>query len=100
MALFGLWPLLVFPTIHTSEQHFLNTQPQPDYLTATADQRIASTQPPREMHVKELFCGTDSNVNLGIQPYGQWWRMQPNVVHELYDDLNGFPLLEKTTSKC
>ncbi len=90
-----LLALVRFPTIHTSEQHFLNTQPQPDYLTATADQRIASTQPPREMHVKELFCGTDSNVNLGIQPYGQWWRMQPNVVHELYDDLNGFPLLEK-----
>ncbi len=90
-----LMALTRFPTIHTSEQHFLNSQPQPDYLTATADARIASTQPPREMHVKEIFCATDSNVNLGIQPYGQWWRMHPNNVHELYDDLNGFPILER-----
>ena len=90
--------LVRFPTIHTSEQHYLVSQPQPDYLTATGDARVASTQPPREMHVDELFCGTDSKANLGIQPYGQWWRTQPNVVHELYDDLNGFPLLAKLPS--
>lgn len=89
-----LMALVRFPTIHTSEQHYLNSIPSPDYLTATGDARIASTQPPQELKVKEIFCSNSSNSSLGIQPYGQWWRCHPNVVHELYDDLNGFPLLE------
>ena len=89
-----LMALVRFPTIHTSEQHYLVSRAQPDYLTATGDARIASTQPPYETKVKEIFCGTDSNVSLGLQPYGQWWRTHPNMVHELYDNLNGFPLLE------
>ena len=71
------------------------SQPTPDYLTATADARIASTQPPQQLKVKEVFCTSNSNVSLGYQPYGQWWRTHPNVVHGMYEDLNGFPLLSK-----
>ena len=87
--------LVRFPTIHTSEQHYLVSQPSPDYLTATGDARIASTQPPQELKVKEIFCGSNSDVKLGYQPYGQWYRTHPNVVHAVYDDLNGFPILSK-----
>ena len=93
-----LMALVRFPTIHTSEQHYLVSQPSPDYLTATGDARIASTQPPQELKVKEIFCGSNSDVKLGYQPYGQWYRMHPNVVHAVYDDLNGFPLLSKLPS--
>ena len=90
-----LMALVRFPTIHLSEQHYLVSQPSPDYLTATGDARIASTQSPQELKVKEIFCGSNSDVKLGYQPYGQWWRMHPNVVHALYDELNGFPLLSR-----
>ena len=87
MVLSGLWLLVRFPTIHLSEQHYLVSQPSPDYLTATGDARIASTQAPQELKVKEIFCGSNSDVRLGYQPYGQWWRTHPNVVHSLYDEL-------------
>ena len=90
-----LMALVRFPTIHTSEQHYLVSQASPDYLTATGDARIASTQAPQELKVKEIFCGSNSDVKLGYQPYGQWMRTHPNVVHAVYNDLNGFPLLEK-----
>ena len=90
-----LMALVRFPTIHAHEQHYLLSQPSPDYLTATADSRIASTQPPQELKVKEVFATSTSNVKLGYQPYGQWWRTQPNVVHAVYDYLNGFPLLSR-----
>ena len=90
-----LMALVRFPTIHSEEQHYLCSQPSPDYLTATGDARIASTQPPQQLKVKEVFCTSNSNVSLGYQPYGQWWRTHPNVVHGLYEDLNGFPLLSK-----
>ena len=59
-----LMALVRFPTIHTEEQHYLLSQPTPDYLTATADARIASTQPPQQLKVKEVFCTSNSNVRL------------------------------------
>ena len=93
----SIWLMMLvrFPCIHVDETHYLNKKPSPTYEEFMGDAAIVSQQKPHELLSKELFQSSSSNQTLGLQPYGQWYRQHPDVVHKLYDSLNGFPFLDR-----
>lgn len=93
----SLWimALIRFPTIHEEEVNFLQKKSQPTFKEIAGDPDIMAAEPPIDHDVSDFFKGSSSQ-DLGTMPYGQWYRYQPSVVHEKYDNLNGFTFVSKT----
>lgn len=88
--------LIRFPTIHESELHYLESpnQVSANYAQMAADPRIVASRKPQKIKSSDLFVDGTA-VDLGVQPFGQWYRHHPNRVHSLFAKLNGFPFLDK-----
>ena len=85
-----LMALLRFPSIHEHEVHYLQKKSQPTYKEISGDPTLLSSEPPIIHEIQDFFAGSSSSTPIGSHPYGQWYRHQPNLVHEKYDSLNGF----------
>ncbi len=82
-----------FPTIHTSERHFLHKTVNPTYLEFAGDPAIVAAEPPISA-IEADFFDPGSAADLGQIPYGQWYRYHPNHVHQEYLALDGFTFID------
>lgn len=85
--------LLRFPTIHEEEIHYLAKKVNPGYLEIAGDPDLISQEEPTDYDVSEFFTSV-ATTDLGHMPYGQWYRYHPNIVHEIYDTLDGFTFVK------
>lgn len=90
-----------WPTIHLNESHYLMTHPSPSYLEFIADPELWMNQTPKEHFVGDFF--DDGSVSpptpsttpsLGHQPYGQWYRYHPSVIHSKWKEVEGAPFMQ------
>ena len=91
----ALWVMCLprFPTIHVDERHFLHSATDPSYLEIAGDPSIVSAETPAEA-VHEDYFRNASLAQLGVVPYGQWYRYHPSRVHRQYDVLDGFTFMD------
>jgi hypothetical protein len=82
--------LLRFPTIHEQEIHYLFKKSNPTYKEISGDHRLWEMEPPIDHDVGDFFTGSSSTQDLGTSPYGQWYRMHPSIVHQSYQEVQGF----------
>ncbi|AXQ65991.1 MAG: major capsid protein [Microviridae sp.] len=87
----AIWTLALvrYPSTHENEIHYLASKPQPTYAQIASDPAVDSVIPPAGVIASDLFR-TTSAADLGIIPHGQWYRTQPNIVHNKYNEINGF----------
>lgn len=88
--------LVRFPPIHELEVHYLAQQSQPTYKQIAADPDLIANEPPHTVNLNDHFEGIGGATfasDIGIAPYGQWYRMHPNHVHFIYDAVDGFTWL-------
>lgn len=91
----AIWTLIVlrFPPIHRAEVHYLSKKVNPSYKEISGDPVTIAGEPPVQYRVDDYFAGTNATTML-YQPYGNWYRTQPNVVHPRFIELNGYPMLD------
>lgn len=85
--------LVRFPTIHQDETHYLIKKSQPTYIEISGDGALWENEPPINHQVQDFFTNNSSTQSLATMPYGQWYREHPNIVHDGYRELTGFPFL-------
>lgn len=84
-----LMSLVRFPSIHLYERHYLFGQSQPDYTMISGDPDLWATQPP-EIYQADDFFTAGTAVNVGLMPYGFWYRNHPSVVHTNFTQNGSF----------
>lgn len=93
-----LWIMAVlrFPPVHEKERHFLLGNPQWSYKEVSGDPDVLANEPPETLDLADYFNpagGASFVADAGINPYGQWYRWQPNAVNVTFDSLNGYCFL-------
>lgn len=91
----NIWTMacLRFPMVHEEENPFFVTNPNPTYALLAGDADIVATQPPYGLRTRDVFASSADATVRGMIPYAQWYRYHPSLVHEAFDNLNGFPFL-------
>jgi hypothetical protein len=80
-----------FPEVRTHEEHLLLRTSSPTYKQISGDPTVLSAEPPIEVTMSN-YANNNTNTISGLyEPYGQWYRDQPNVVHQKFYDLPGYP---------
>ena len=89
-----LWVMaaLRFPTVHQLEQHRMDKVVNPSYLEFAGDSDLVAQEPPENINADQYFRGAGAN-NLGVVPYGQWYRYEPSVVGAQLAGQNIYPFL-------
>lgn len=85
--------LVRFPLIHWNECHPLMNIVNPDATFLLADPKIWSAMPPDTFN-PSLWLGQQSAVSVSNDidmPYGQHYRVQPNMVHLKFQENQGYP---------
>lgn len=86
--------LVRFPTIFSGEtSYFINDNVLQNYKLYSGDPLIVNSERPH------VVLGTDylplaTDDPIGIAPFGQFYRTQPNRVHFAYDALEGYPFID------
>lgn len=88
-----------FPTIAEHETHYLISNPNPTYTEISGDPKLWMNQGPRTEDLNDYFATPGNILDGGLAPYGQWYRMHPNIVHRKYVTVQGFPFLDTGESK-
>jgi hypothetical protein len=83
---------LRFPVVSTQEVHYLTNKPQPTYLQLSGDQDLWRAEPPIQANAADHFKSGGSD--LGLIPWGQYYRTQPSVVHQRFATASQFPFYE------
>ena len=91
----SVWILAIlrYPAIYHGEGHFLEFKTDPSYRQFSAESGIIAAEAPKVYSTAEFF-GTPTSENMGLAPYGQWYRYHPPRIHHLYQDREGYPFLE------
>lgn len=94
-----LWTVQVvrFDPIHLREKHYLSASGKSTYAELACDPRFISGQKPVLHNVKDFF-ETAQNNDLFYQPYGQWYRYQPNWVSYNIEQLKSYPYMRNVPS--
>lgn len=83
-----------FPPVHLKEIHYLVKKSEPTYAQISGDPDLFMRQAPVTLNLTEYFANA-TLTDAGQIPYGQWYREQPNYVHNLYSNVSGHPFLEE-----
>lgn len=77
----ALWIMLVvrYPPIWARESHYFCTHDL-HYQNLMGDPFIWSKEAPRVTRTSDYFGFASSNTELGVEPYGQWYRYHPNII--------------------
>ena len=73
-----------YPSIFVHESHFLAKHGASTYAEIMGDPFLMSKEPPRVASQGDYFRG--GTAELGVEPYGQWYRFHPNVISRLFGD--------------
>lgn len=92
-----VWILMVLrgQPIFSNEQHYLLKKANPSYLEFGCEPRLMAAQPPVSLNAQDIYAG-GGNVDLGLMPYGDYWRRHPANVHPDFDEVQGYPFIENT----
>lgn len=88
----ALWVMVLvrYPVMHEKEVHYLRKIADPSYKQFACDPFLLANEPPWTPQVSDFF-NSSSTVGLNTQPYGNWFRMQPNMIHDQFSYLQGYP---------
>lgn len=89
--------LIRFPPVHRKEQNYLIKKPEPTYKEIAGDPALLLNEPPMTLDVRDYISGA-TLTDGGIVPYGQWYREQPNFVHDKYGAITGHPFIDQLFS--
>ena len=84
--------LVRFPSIVTTERHYLVSKPEPTYAQIAGDPSIISKSKPVDVVSSDFFHDGVSTV-LNKIPHSQWYRYQPNYVHNNFKTVTGHPFI-------
>lgn len=94
-----LFCIVRFPSIVNQHKHYLNRS-NLDYKQIMGDPAVLNNMPPIEYSVSDVFSGiTDTNQNsekLGFRSYGDWFRWQPDAIHNRFHDFQIFANADNT----
>ena len=92
-----LWvmALVRFPAIAETEQHFLESKNNWSYKEIAGDPDVLEREAPVQLNAADIFGEQSGTTNLGLIPYGQWYRYNPSRVHHIFDAIDGFPFLRR-----
>lgn len=95
----AIWCMAVvrFPPLHVKERHYLVGKSEPTYAQISGDPALYANSAPVTLNLTEYFANA-SLTDAGQIPYGQWYREQPNYVHNAYGEISGHPFLEEVIS--
>lgn len=89
-----IWVVMAvrFPPIMMNEKHYLATN------TLTADNFLAypevvKSTPPMELD-EDDFTGNGATASFGIHPAFQYYRTQPNNIHDDFHEKEGYPFVD------
>lgn len=88
--------LLRFPPVANYERHYLASKSEWSYLQASGDRDLIANQPPISININEVFAENANAVSLGKVPYAQWYREQPNFIHQDFQNYTGWPFYDAT----
>mgnify|MGYP000166403927 CR=1 FL=1 len=97
--------LVRFPAIAQQDQHYLSNNTL-DYKTISGDPRVIYNHQPIEFSVDDVFSGATNTTSIGMRAYADWYRWQPNNIHNdfhdemLFNDSNsgdGYPFIDVTS---
>lgn len=100
----AIWILMVvrYPSIYASESHYLINHGSFNYREIMGDPFLWQQEAPRHVPQHDYFIDS-TNITLGYEPYGQWYRYQPNVLAKRfslaasnYEYPHGFPFLDNS----
>lgn len=89
--------LLRFPPCHRKEHNYLVNFPEPTYKQIAGDPDVLRRAEVQTLDVRDWIEGA-TLANGGIIPYGQWYREQPNFVHDRYGAITGHPFIDQLFS--
>ena len=94
-----VWVLMCvrMPPIFSNEQHYLLKKANPSYKELAGDAKIMAAEPPVSLLDGDIFADGGSN-NLGLMPFGDYWRRHPANVHPLFDKVQGYGFVENSPS--
>ncbi len=88
-----LFCIVRFPSIVSQHKHYL-CRDNLDYKTISGDPVVMNNEPPVEYSVSDVFSGiTDTNnlsMKLGVRSFGDWFRWQPDAIHNRFHDFQIF----------
>ena len=76
--------LVRFPSIVADECHWFDKVVNPSYLEAAANADLLAAEPPHHIDMRNHFSGTSSVRDVGVVPYGEWYRTHTNRIHNQY----------------
>lgn len=89
--------LVRFPAIHEREVHYLAKIGSPSYDEIAMEPDLVMRKAPVRHEVQDFFEGNGTQ-ELFFQPYGQWYRYQPNIIHNQISYLNAYPYMKDVPS--
>lgn len=94
----SIWVVAVvrFPTAGLKEINPLSKKSQPTFDEISGNYELAMTKEPEAYQVQDFFAGTDA-TSIGTLPWGEWYRMQPDNIHNIYQNLQGYPYIKQGT---
>lgn len=96
----ALWIMGVvrFPPIHEAERPYLCGVIDPSYKEIAGDCDVLAAEGPEIVDVDDYMVGDGHVADVGVAPYGQWYRYHPSHVHQAYATVGGFTWLNDTLS--
>ena len=86
-----------YPFIHHDERHYYGRVNNPSYLELAGDPELLMMEHTRHQAPRDYFNSADT-TSMGEEPYGQWWRHHPNILHPLFENADGYPYLTDSNS--
>lgn len=95
----NVWVMILprYPLVHTKEQHPLLARAVPDNKLLLADPTVWKGEPVVAFDPSNWMAGGSSlvaNVDNIQQPYGQEYRYQPNRIHPVFEEIQGYPFTQ------
>lgn len=91
-----VWTVMLvrFPSVHQQEANYLHKTPMPSYDEIAGDPAIIANHPRiRPTQDKFFFGAHTTSGEMGDYAHSYWYRQHCNLVHPLYDELEGYPFL-------
>jgi hypothetical protein len=89
-----LWFVCVprFPFVHVNESHYFDQNVNLSYLDLACDSNLVSREPPVAFD-SSRYITTGTSVAGQEEPFGQWYRHEPNRIHGRFRNIQGYPFV-------
>ena len=77
--------LVRFPAVMQQDRHYLTSNVL-DYKNIAGDPRIIDVMPPIEYSIGDVASTTEQTTSIGMRAFADWYRWQPNNIHNDFHD--------------